>query len=179
MKPNKVDARFYFVLAAAAIFTFVAHEAGHWLAGRLLGYDMAIGFNAVSAAPGARIPAGDLFAITAAGPAVTVIQALLAYALIRSKDFLLAYPFLYVACFMRLAAAFVSLFNPNDEASLSLQLGWGQWLLPAMTVVVLLALTWAGARRLRLGWATNAWSYALCSLLFAVIVFGDVALRSV
>ena len=176
MQRNRVDARFYITLVIAVVLTFAVHEAAHWTAGLALGHDMVISLNGVVAAPGTAVPARDAFVITAAGPAMTVLQALIAFALIRSRGALLAYPFLFTAWFMRFAAAFVSLFHPNDEARMSLHLGWGQWLLPIVTVLALLLLTWIGARRLRLGWTTNTAIYVLCSLLFAAIVFGDAAL---
>lgn len=176
MQRNRVDARFYFMLVIAAVVTFAVHEVAHWIAGVALGHDMVIKLNGVAGAPGVVLPARDAFIVTAAGPVVTVLQALVAFALVRSRGVLLAYPFLFAAWFMRFAAAFVSLFHPNDEARMSLQLGLGQWLLPIVTVLLLLLLTWSGARRLRLGWTTNTASYVLCSLLFAAIVFGDAAL---
>ena len=176
MRRNRVDARFYIALVIAAVITFAVHEAAHWAAGVALGHDMVISLNGVAGGPGVELPVRDAFIVTAAGPAVTVLQALVAFALIRSRGALLAYPFLFAAWFMRFAAAFVSVSHPNDEASMSLQLGWGQWLLPITTVLALLVLTWLGARRLRLGWTTNTTSYVLCSLLFAAIVFGDAAL---
>ncbi len=176
MQQGGVNARFYLTLVIASVLTFVVHEAAHWIAGLALGHDMEMSLNGVVAAPGAAVPARDEFVITAAGPVMTALQALLAFAWIRSRGALLAYPFLFTAWFMRFAAAFVSLFHPNDEARLSLQLGWGPWLLPIATVLALLLLTWIGARRLRLGWTTNTASYVLCSLLYAAIVFGDAAL---
>ena len=94
----------------------------------------------------------------------------------RPRERLLFYPFLFAAWFMRFAATFVSVFHPNDEARLSLQLGWNMWLLPGLVVVALLWLTWKGAQRLRLGWKINAACYVLCSVLFAAIVFGDAAM---
>ena len=176
MQRNRVGTRFYAALAIAAVVTFAMHEGAHWISGLALGHDMGISLNGVTAAPGVVLSARDAFIVTAAGPAITVLQALVAFALIRSRGVLLAYPFLFVAWFMRFAAAFVSVFHPNDEARMSLQLGWGPWLLPIVTVLALLALTWLGARRLRLGWTTNTASYVLCSVLFAAIVFGDAAL---
>ncbi len=175
VRPRAAGLRFYATLAIAAIVTFALHEAGHWIAGVALGYDMVIRINEVVAAPGSLVAARDAFIITAAGPAATVLQAVLAFALIRTRDRLLAYPFLFAAWFMRFAAAFVSLFHPNDEARLSLELSWNMWLLPSVVVLGLLLLTWLGARRLRLGGAVNMASYVLCSVLFAAIVFGDAA----
>lgn len=176
------EIRFYMALLIAALLTFVLHEAAHALAGMAMGHDMQIGLNSVSARGGAAMAARDAFLVTAAGPLATVLQAVIAWLVIaRGKigrsGAGVAYAFLFAAWFMRFAAAFVSLFHPNDEARLGLMLGWNMWLLPGAMVITLLALTWAGARRLRVRWMTNAAAYVTCSAAFAAIVFGAAAVQ--
>ena len=168
----RVGTWFYLVLVVASLLTFAVHEAAHALAGIALGHDMAIGINGVAARAGETLSATDAFIITAAGPLATVAQAAAALLLIRCNRAVWAYAFLFCAWFMRFAAAFVSIFNPNDEARLGLQLGWNMWWLPAATVLLLSLMAWAAARRLRLPWTTQVASYVLCSLVFAAIVFG-------
>jgi hypothetical protein len=170
---GRARASFYGALVLATLLTTVVHETAHWAMGSALGHRMAMSFNEAHAVSGAGVPALDAMLITAAGPAVTVLQALVAYALIRSRRWRLAYPFLFAAWFMRFAAACVSLSHPNDEARLSLDLLGGMWWLPAAVVLGLLALLWSATRRLGIGWKTNLACYLICSVLTAVIVFGD------
>lgn len=165
---------FYGWLAIALLLTFVAHEAAHWAMGRALGYEMAMSLNGAAPAGGFRT-ASDAFWTSAAGPAFTVLQALVAYCLARCRDSVPAFAFLYAAAFMRFAAAVISLVHPNDEARMSLALGWGPWLLPGLVVALLLALVVSASRRLCLGWKTQVASYLLCSAGTAVIVFVDAA----
>lgn len=148
MRTQMIGARFYATLAVAVVLTFIVHEAAHWMAGVGLGYEMQMRINGgvPIAPPGTAVTARDAFIISAAGPVATALQAILAFALIRTRGSLPAYAFLFVAWFMRFAAAFVSMFNPNDEARMSVQLGWNMWLLPGVVVSILLLLTWAGAR---------------------------------
>lgn len=173
---GRTGMQFYGVLALAVLLTAVVHETAHWATGVALGHPMAMSFNEAYAVAGAAVPARDAMLITAAGPGITLMQALVAFALIRRRGLRLAYPFLFAAWFMRFAAAFVSLFHPNDEARLSIDLLGGEWWLPAAAVFGLLALLWSAARRLGLGWKTNLACYLVCSALTASIVFGDALL---
>lgn len=163
---------FYAIVLAATVLTFLVHEAAHWLMGTGLGYSMTMSLNGATPAGGFR-NATEAFWVTSAGPAVTVLQALVAFWFVRGRGSLPAYAFLFVAWFMRFAAMAVSVMHPNDEARMSLALGWGMWLLPALVVAGLLVLTWLGSRRLKLGWRTNVACYLLCSAAFAAIVFLD------
>ena len=163
---------FYLVLLAAMGLSFVMHEAAHWAAGRALGYDMRMSLNGAAPIGGFRDSA-DAAWVSAAGPAFTLLQAMLAFAVVRMRRSLPAYAFLFAACFMRFAAAAVSVVHPNDEARLSLAWGWGTWTLPVVMVCVLLALTVSAARQLGLGWRTHVLCYLLCSAATAAIVFLD------
>jgi hypothetical protein len=171
--PYKAGAAFYCMLVAATVVTTIVHETAHWAMGIALGHDMAMSFNEAHAVAENDIAASHAMLIAAAGPAITILQALVAYVLVRSRGLLLAYPFLFAAWFMRFAAAFVSLSHPNDEARLSIDLLGGMWWLPAGAVSVLFGLVWLSARRLRLGWKTNLACYLICSAMTAAIVFGD------
>ncbi len=173
MTSKHVNWNFYFVLLIATVLTFLLHEVAHWLAGVGLGYDMVMSMNGASPRNGGFLSERDAFLISGAGPLFTLMQALTAFFLVKSRDWTLAYPVLFVALFMRFAAAFVSLMHPNDEARMSLALGWGMWALPALIVGGLFVLTWLASRHLKLGWKTNVASYIFCSLAFAAIVFLD------
>jgi hypothetical protein len=177
MHAQRSAGSFYGTLVAAAFLTFVFHEAAHWSAGTLLGYDMTVGLNHAVPRAGEYRSTRDAFLVDAAGPAFTVLQAILAFALIRCRDFAPAYPVLFVACMMRFAAMVVGVAHPNDEARMSAALGWNPWMLPGLVVTGLLALTWLGSRRLAIGWRRNVTSYLICSAVFALVVWLDAYLR--
>ena len=172
MKRARISWDFYLALPIVVVLTFLAHELAHWLAGTMLGYDMAVSLNGASPRGGFSSER-DAFLVSGAGPLITVIKGLLAYWWTRRSNQPTAYALLFVAWFMRFAAAFVSLMHPNDEARMSLALGWNMWVLPGLVVAFLFALTWAASRRLRIGWKTNIAAYVLCSAAFAAIVFLD------
>jgi hypothetical protein len=177
MTPHPLAARraivaFFAWLLLAVPVTFLVHESAHWLVGQGLGYDMSMSLN--GAAPrGGFATSADAMWVSAAGPIVTILQAVLAFWWLRARDSSAAYAMLFVAWFMRFAAMMVSLMHPNDEARISVFLGLGQWTLPALVVLSLLALLWSANRRLAIGWKVNLGSYALCSVAFALLVMLD------
>ena len=167
---------YFAVLAFAVVGGFIAHEAAHWAMGVALGHEMTMSLNAASSAPGEAVSVCDMRWISAAGPAFTIATALAAAAFVFWRGAVLAYPFIFAAFLMRLTATAVSAFNPNDEMRISASLGWGDWTLPIIVTLALLALTVAASRRLGIGWRTNVLSYVVASALITAIVFGDQAL---
>lgn len=159
-------------LPAIVLATSVLHELGHWTMGVALGHEMRLSLNEVAPIDRA-IPARDLLLIAAAGPLVTFAQAVCAALLIGRRGPYWLYGVLFAAWFMRLAAAFVSVSHPNDEARIALWLSGTAWWLPLAVVLGLSALLVAASRRLRIGWKTNLACYLICSATLAAIVFVD------
>lgn len=159
-------------LPAIVLATSILHELGHWTMGVALGHEMRISLNEVAPVDRA-IPARDLLLIAAAGPLVTFAQAACAALAIRRRGLPWLYGVLFAAWFMRLAAAFVSLSHPNDEARIALSLSGTAWWLPLVVVLGLSALLFAASRQLRIGWKTNLACYLICSAAVAAIVIGD------
>ena len=115
------------IYAIAVPFTFVAHEGAHWAMGDWLGYDMFLRANSAGLATGLYRSEIDAQLVTAAGPAFTLLQGFVAFALVRAFGANVAFPFLLSALLMRVLAAGVSLGNPNDEMRLGVWLGLGEW----------------------------------------------------
>lgn len=168
MRRMKTGWSFYGLVLVAGFVTFALHEGGHWLAATLLGHEAFYGLNSA----GARGAVGvtDQMIISAAGPAVTVVQALVALWLVQARASAAAWVFLFQAAFMRLMATGVSLFNPNDEARTSEWLGWGMWTLPVIVTVGLFALLAIGTIRLRVGWKTLALTWVVASVAVSAVV---------
>ena len=161
-------AGFYGLVFIAGFITFALHEAGHWLAASLLGYEAYFSLN--SAGTRAVVTLADHAIISAAGPAVTVVQALVALALVQARGSAAAWVFLFWAAFMRFMATVISLFNPNDEARISEWLGWGMWTLPLIVTAGLFVLLAIGSRRLSVSWKTLALSWVVASVAVSAVV---------
>lgn len=168
----------YWILAVsfipAAIVTWGLHESVHFLTGIGLGYDMWITFNQVGLVEGQYDSNMHEIMVAMAGPIATWIQAVLAFLVIRRFRTLWTYSFLFLACWMRAVAMGISFIaNPNDEASASVLMGLPMWVLPSLSVLMLLALTFAGSRAIKAGWKGNVIAYAMASLVTAAVVFSD------
>jgi len=168
---------FYARLFLAGFLTFILHEAAHWLVGAAFGFDMQPRLNAVrilSPTIGWQKALSDI-----AGPAVTALQAIIALCFIRRANWLdnrsarkshTAFAFLYFAAFMRFVAAFLTPWNPNDEARVSVFLGLNMWVLPLLVGSALVVLAWIGSRRLKLTWKDQVLCYVVTSVTTALIV---------
>lgn len=166
---------FYGLVFIAGFVTFALHEGGHWLAALLLGHEAYFGLNSA----GARGTVGtvDHMIISAAGPAVTVVQALVALWLVQARASAAAWVFLFWAAFMRFMATVISLFNPNDEARISEWLGWGMWTLPVLVTLGLFALLAVGSARLKVSWKTLALTWVVASVAVSAVVGLDVLMK--
>lgn len=169
------SAGFYGWFALVAVASYLVHEAAHWLVGATLGYPVSYGINSVI--PGAAMTVTDHLLMSAAGPAVTVVSALVAFVVAMRRDSLVAYAVLYFALFMRVIAAGVSVFNLNDEARISDLLGWGAWALPSIVILVLLIPTVIASRHLRLSWKVNVLAYVVSSVVATAVVGLDMVHR--
>jgi hypothetical protein len=161
-------AGFYCLVFVAGFITFALHEGGHWLAANLLGYETFFSLN--SAGTRSVVPWAHHAIISAAGPAVTMVQALVALALVQMRASLSAWVFLFWAAFMRFMATVISLFNPNDEARISEWLGWGLWTLPVLVTGALVVLLAIGSRRLRMTWKTLGLTWVVASVAVSAVI---------
>jgi FtsH-binding integral membrane protein len=168
MQAMRTGASFYGLVFAAGFVTFLLHEGGHWLAAVLLGYEAHFGLNSA----GAREASNPVHvaAIIFAGPAVTILQGLIALWLVQTRASAAAWVFLFWAAFMRFMATVISLFNANDEARISEWLGWGMWTLPVIVTVGLFALLAVGSRRLKVSWKTLAVSWVVASVAVSAVI---------
>ena len=163
-----LKARFFPWLILAFLITNLIHESAHWLMGAALGLEMQFGLNAVRylspTLPWERALAD------AAGPAVTIIQGILAYVMVTRSGSLKAFAFLYAAAFMRLVAGLVSIMHPNDEARVGMYLGLGKWTLPVLVAAGLVTLAIKAGKRLQLSWKDQLACYLVASLAVSAIV---------
>jgi hypothetical protein len=173
---QRIGAGFYALLFGVMVLTFVVHEAGHWAAGRALGYEAYFSLNSAGVRD-PSIPVEHMIAVRAGGVVVTLLQALLGLTLLLTRGSLAAYAVLFSAAFMRFMAAVMTLMQPNDEAAITLAMGWGRWSGHALVVALLVGMTIWGARHLRIGWKANLLAWAVASVAVTAVVGLDMALQ--
>ncbi|PHR56285.1 MAG: hypothetical protein COA43_14090 [Robiginitomaculum sp.] len=153
--------------------TFLLHEGAHWMTGEMLGYDMWMNINSCGLASGQYNTEWHKHMVSAAGPIVTIIQAIIAFVLVRKNKTIGAFAFIFTALIMRVLAMFMSLNSPNDEARVSEWLGLGQWSLHILVIAVLLGLTLKGGSYMKFRWRAYGLAYLAVSLAIAGVVMGE------
>lgn len=153
--------------------TFFLHEGAHWMTGEILGYDMWININSSGLARGQYSTEWHNHMVSAAGPFVTVVQAIIAFVLVRKNTTICAFAFLFSALLMRILAMFMSLNSPNDEARISEWLDLGPWSLHILVIAILLGLTLKGGSYMKFRWRDYGLAYLAVSMAIAGVVMGE------
>ncbi len=161
------------ILIVATLLTFILHEGAHFAAGEALGYDMWVNLNSAGLARGQYSVDWHTHFVSAAGPIITVLQALIGFLLVRKFQWFGAFAFVFSALIMRIVAMLMSANNPNDEARISAWLGLGTWTLHIAVVAVLLVLTLKAGAKLKLGWRSYIFAYFIVSIALAAIILGE------
>ncbi len=168
---GQLQAKFIPTFVLAGIVTFLIHEAFHWLAGAALGYDMVITPNRVwSLSP--MLPHHEML-MSAAGPVITNILAIIGYWKVKNRNSTTGFAYLYMAFFTTLLAMGVSIFNPNDEARISRDLGIGMWTLPTIVVAAQFCLVCIASRKLKLTFRDQFLCYLVGSVVVTLVVGTD------
>lgn len=158
----------------AAIVTWGIHEVAHWGTGILLGYDMWITFNQAGPVEGSYQSSFHNILVAISGPVITLIQAVTALLFIKKLSQPRLYSFLFLAFYLRVVALGISFMSkPNDEAVVSILLGLPMWVIPAVFVAILFALTYMGSKHLGVGWKGNLLSYVMSSIVVTLVVVLD------
>lgn len=141
--------------------------------GEILGYDMWVNINSAGLARGTYASELHQQLVSIAGPFITLLQAFIAFFLVRKYKAVWAFAFLFAALMMRFVAMMVSFNNPNDEARISEWLGLGPWALYIIVVALLLALTVKAGSYMKLGWKSYGLAYLAVSIGLAIVVLGE------
>ena len=159
--------------------SFLVHEFGHWAAGEAIGVEMWMSLNKAGPVARGYDHEWQAIIIALAGPAATILVALLASLMIRGPLGALAYGVVYFQFVFRLVAGGITLFsdNPNDEAAAGLMLEVSIYPITIAVAAFLFFLTWNAARHIRPGWGHNIGAYVLSNLVISAFVFSDVFLR--
>jgi len=155
------------------IATFLLHEAAHFLAGKVLGYSMWVSINHAAPTSGAFTHDLHRIIVNMAGPAITLLQAIIAFIIGMQKNSKFAFLVVFLCFYHRLTATVISLSKPNDEMRASLDLNLDAWTLPLLVTGLLMIMVILLANRTRPGWKTVALAWVGGSLAFTVVVFGE------
>lgn len=163
-----------FSFLPAGFLTWGIHEAAHYLSGIALGYDMWMTFNQVGLVEGEYDSGLHEAVVSMAGPVITWVQAIVAFYFVRSSQQLWAYSFLFLTFWTRfLAMIFSYIAMLNDEARVSEFLNLPIFVVPSISVGIVLAFTCLGSLALQAGWKSNLIAVLSSAAVTALIIFSD------
>ena len=174
-----ISLKYVLFVLIAVIFTWVLHEFSHWCVGELLGNDMVMTLNSSYPKSRTYIEPWNAMIVSAAGPLITLVQAVVFYMFLKRHTSACLFPFLLTCLYMRVLAGAMNVINLNDEGRISKALGLGTFTLPILMTVVLFYLTYdiAKARGYRTKFIVV--SVLLITLFTSIVILGDQALRIV
>lgn len=164
------------LLFVTGVLTFVLHELAHGLMASATGHEAYVSANHAGAATGQNVSEHDARLISAAGPAVTVLQGAIGFVLVLVASSRIGFCLLFSAFMMRLMAGAVGFANPNDEWVVGETLGMPNWLLPLLVASGLFVMTVVAGLRLRLGWRSGLGGWAVMSVAITIMVMGENAM---
>jgi hypothetical protein len=170
---DSITIRYVLFVALVVTGSWVLHEFAHWLMGESLGYDMKMTLNKGYPLAGKYKSAIDYQWISAAGPLITIIEAIVVFVLLRRMRSIYLFAILLTCFYMRLLALGLSFSKPNDEARISDFLGWGAFTLPLIVNLFLFSLVYLIAKRHRFSAGFIALTFAFIILFSSMIILSD------
>lgn len=173
MKDTRITFGYFCTAVLAVLITWILHEFAHWITSESLGYETVMTLNATSPVKGQNISEWHRFLISAAGPLVTIFQAVAVFIFLRNSWSKHLYLFLFVAFYMRLLAGGMNIISPNDEGRISEYLGLGLYTLPLFVSTLLLYLMYSTSKRYRLDRKFQMFTLFTIMILSSVIILVD------
>jgi len=167
------------VLLAVAISWFT-HELAHWCMAKALGYSPIMTMNTVSIGDETYTRPWHAMIVSAAGPVITIIQAILVYWWLSVKGWQRwLYPYLLLALYTRFLAGVFNVFNLNDEGRIGHALGIGDYTLSILVSGFLFWLVWKSTKQHKPGWRFISYSLFLIMVFGSIVILGDNAWKPV
>lgn len=145
-----------------AFFHNYFHEFGHWIFGKLQGYDMGIGLNGVWLKSGNYVAEKHGVLVGIGGPAFSILLALIFLILIEKYKYIYAYPFVFFPLFSRFFSLSFGDFSAQDEAGISATLELGTYTVAIIVLSLLLLIVARASYTLRIGFKQNVLLFMTC-----------------
>lgn len=152
----------------AVVFTFLIHEFAHWTMGEFLGYEMRMTLNTGYPVGGKYDQAWHYTVISAVGPLITLLQAIIFYLLIKKYSNRNLYPFLFTTFYIILLSGIVGYRNPNDLGRIGNYLNIGLFTLPILFIVIHYIMLHITSKRENYDWKFNV------ATLLLIILFSSI-----
>ncbi len=174
MTDKKITFTYIIAVIVAVIATWIIHEFAHWITSELLGYEAILRINGVSPLDGQNPTDLDKILISASGPVITVLQALIIFFVLKSRDWnKYLYPFLFTAFYMRFLAGLMNIINPNDEGRISIFLGIGTFTLPIIISGLLFFMVYKISKMHNLNWKFQLATTLVVMVVSSILILTD------
>ncbi len=174
MTDQKITSKYISALVAIVFITWIIHEFAHWLTSEALGYDTIMRLNGTSPVKGQDPTDQHNTISSAAGPIITIIQGLAAFAFLRYEKWnKYIYGFLFIAFFMRFLASGMNFIMLNDEGRISEYLKLGVFTLPIMVSGILFYMVYKTSRKYKLNWKFQALTSLIVIIALTALIFID------
>lgn len=158
----------------ATFLTFFFHEMCHWVAYEIMGYDAGFTLNTASLKNSEiELSTNQRIITSGSGPLFTIIQAIVFYFILKKKNNIMLYPFLFLPFVMRLGAGIANNFEPNDEGRISLYLGLNLYTISVIVVSFLFVLVYKTSKREQYGIKINIFTFIMTLLLMLIVSYVD------
>jgi hypothetical protein len=172
-KDNSISYKYIVLTGISVILTWLLHEFSHWSMGSLLGNKMIMTLNQSFPVSGEYKEDWHYQLISAAGPIVTIMEAVVIYLIMKHRHKAILYSTLF-ACFMcRFGATLLTFRNPNDEARISQYFGFGTFTLPVIVTLFLLILLVATSLKYKFSLRFIVLNFFLVTFFISCIVAAD------
>ncbi|PQJ80125.1 hypothetical protein [Polaribacter porphyrae] len=162
------------ILIIATFLTFFFHEMSHWIAYELLGYDASFTLNGAGVKDASKkLSKTEQIITSASGPIFTIIQAIVFYLILKKRNNILLYPFLFLPFVMRLGAAWANQFQPNDEGRISLNLNLNLYTISSIVVIFLFFLIFKISKYNKFSLFLNVITFVISCILMLGIAYFD------
>jgi hypothetical protein len=172
---SKINVRIALLFIPVGFLTYLFHEFGHWFIGEILGEKMVLSLNNASPWNGYYVEKTHELYILIGGPAFTILQAIIFWAVIKIKKSIYVFPFIFFAAFCRFFSIIFGGFNRQDEAKISSILNIGSYTAAIIVMIVLLLIVWRSSRLLKLNFKAISY-YTVLSTISILLVIGVDAL---
>lgn len=153
--------KYLFVALFAVIFSFMIHEFAHWLMGESLGYKMGMSLNKAYPLAGGYLRDSHYTIISAVGPAVTLLQTVFFFILIKLYRNYFLYPFLFAGAFLETLSGVMNYRHANDLGRISENFDLGIFTIPAIAVAIHLYLLYRTSKREKYSGNQIMWTFLL------------------
>lgn len=171
--------RYALIVLVAVVVSFVVHEFSHWLTGELLGNDMVMTLNTCYPKAQKYLEESHYTVVSATGPIVTLLQAILVFILIKRSGNRNLYPWLFTPFYIELLSGIMNFINPNDLGRISVSLGLPLFTLSVIFVAVHVVLVRLTSKQQQYGWKFNMATLGWVMLFSSIWILTNNALKVV